>query len=181
MASRDTSEQGVIEAMTAVERSFENTDIHPIDMVETLAEQSEWDFDRMDENQIAMAVEGTWRVYSLSLAWTGHDDMLRLICSFEMNPPEERLPEIYRLLHLINDRIWSGGFMIWPDQKLIAFRYGLTLAGGATATPEQIEAMVLSALALSERFYPAFQVCGWGDEDAESAMRLAIDEAYGTA
>ena len=57
----------------------------------------------------------------------------------------------------------------------------VTLAGGATATPEQIEAMVLSAVALSERFYPAFQLAGWGEEDAETAMMIAIDEAYGTA
>jgi len=167
--------------MTAVERAFEHAEIHPIDMVETLAEQSAWDFDRMDENQIAMAVEGAWRTYSLSLAWTGHDDMLRLICSFEMTPPEEREDELMRLLHLVNDRIWNGGFMWWPDQNLIAFRYGLTLAGGATATPEQIEAMVLSALALSERFYPALQVCAYANETAEAAMELAIEEAYGTA
>jgi hypothetical protein len=107
--------------------------------------------------------------------------MLRLICSFEMVPPEEREAEVYRLLHLVNDRIWQGGFMLWPDQGLVAFRYGLTLAGGATATPEQIEHMVLSALALSERFYPALQVCAHAGTPAGDALELAIGEAYGTA
>ena len=167
--------------MSDAGRIFENTDIHPIDMVETLAEQSCWDFDRMGDDQIAMVVEGTWRTYSLSLAWSERDDMLRLISSFEMQPHEACREEFERLLTRVNDRIWNGGFSYWPEQGMVAFRYGLTLAGGATATVEQIEAMVLSALALSERFYPAFQVVCWGGETAEAGAALAIEEAYGTA
>ena len=34
-------------------------DLHPIDVVETLAEHYEWDFDRVAEDQIAMVVEGS--------------------------------------------------------------------------------------------------------------------------
>ena len=78
--------------MDAVEHDLSTEDLHPIDLVETLAERREWDFDRVDEDQIAMAVEGAWRTYSLSLAWSGHDDMLKLVGSFEMDPPEDRLP-----------------------------------------------------------------------------------------
>ncbi|MEM6678332.1 MAG: YbjN domain-containing protein [Pseudomonadota bacterium] len=167
--------------MSAEGRLFENADIHPIDMVETLAEQSAWDFDRMGEDQIAMAVEGTWRNHSLSLAWSERDDMLRLISSFEMVPHDECQEEFLRLLTMVNDRIWNGSFSLWPEQGLVAFRYGLTLAGGATATIEQIESMVLSALALSERFYPAFQAVAWAGETAERALDYVIEDAYGTA
>ncbi|MEM6905371.1 MAG: YbjN domain-containing protein, partial [Pseudomonadota bacterium] len=159
----------------------QTTDIHPIDMVEALAAQCEWDFDRMGEDQIAMAIEAAWRTYSLSLAWSRYDDMLRLVCTFELNPPEESVDEFMRLINLANDRIWGGGFTFWAEQKLVAFRYGLTLAGGAHATPEQIEAMVLNAVGLAERFYPAFQVVCWGGETAEAGAALAIEEAYGTA
>ena len=111
----------------------------------------------------------------------GHEDMLRLLCTFELSPPEERLEEFYRLLNLVNDKIWSGSFVLWREQELLAFRCGLTLAGGAHATPEQIEAMVHNALGLSERFYPSFQLVGWAEERAETAIDIAIEEAYGTA
>ena len=167
--------------MTAVEHDFTQTDVHPIDIVESLAEQFDWDFDRVGENQIAMAVEGAWRTYSLTLAWSGHDDILRLVCTHELNLPEERRDDFLALLNLANDKIWQGTFSFWDEQKLIAFRYGLTLAGGAMATPEQIEAMVLSAVALSERFYPAFQLVAWANEAPEPALAMAIEEAYGTA
>jgi len=32
-----------------------------------------------------------------------------------------------------------------------------------------------------ERFYPAFQLVCWGDDSPAQAMRVAMDEAYGTA
>jgi len=167
--------------MTAIEHDFQNTDIHPIDIVETLCEQSAWDFDRVGENQIAMAIEGRWRTYSLTLAWSGHDDMLRLVCTLEMTPPEERIGAFMQLLNLANDRIWGGSFTLWHEQGLLAFRYALTLAGGATATPEQIEAMLHNAVGLAERFYPAFQLVGWSTESPEAAIRVALEDAFGTA
>ncbi len=167
--------------MSAVEHEFLSTDIHPIDMVESLAEQSAWDFDRVGENQIAMAIEGQWRTYSLSLNWTSYDDTLKLLCTFEFNPPAERVGSVLEVINLANERIWSGAFSYWSEQDVMAFRYGLTLAGGATATPQQIEAMVLSAVGLAERFYPAFQLVGWSDESPEDALDIAIAEAYGTA
>lgn len=167
--------------MTAIEHDFQSADIHPIDIVETLAEQAAWDFDRIGENQIAMAVEGKWRTYSLTLLWSDYDDMLRLVCTFELSPPEERLPEFLVLLNIANDRVWGGGFTLWKDQGQVVYRAGLSLAGGASATPEQVEAMVCAAVAQSERFYPAFQLVGWGDEAPETAAQIALGEAYGTA
>lgn len=167
--------------MAAVEHFHPETDVHPIDIVETLAEQAEWEFDRVGEDQIAVAVEAVWRTYSLSLIWSRHDDMLRLISTIEFNPPDERVAEFHRLLNLVNDKVWGGSFTLWREEGLLSYRSGLTLAGGAHATPEQVEAMVLTAIGLSERFYPAFQLVGWGDESAEEAADIAIEQAFGTA
>jgi len=170
------------EAMTAaIEHEQLSTDVHPIDMVETLAEEAEWEFDRIGENQIAMAVEGIWHVYSLNLDWSNRDDTLRLICSFELTPPTERAAEMLELLNLINDKLWCGAFVLWRDHEMMAFRHGLTLAGGAMATPEQIEAMILSAIGCVERFYPAFQLVGWSDHSPAQAFAVAIEDAWGTA
>ncbi|MEM7270463.1 MAG: YbjN domain-containing protein, partial [Pseudomonadota bacterium] len=115
--------------MAAFEQDLLTDAVHPIDIVETLAERREWDFDRVADDQIAMAVEGSWQTYSLSLAWSAHDETLRLICTFEMQPPEEKLGELAVLLDKANDLIWTGCFNIWPEQGLMVFRYGLTLAG----------------------------------------------------
>jgi hypothetical protein len=167
--------------MAAVEHTFHSEDLHPIDIVESLAEFRDWEFDRVGEDQIAMAVEGQWRTYSITLAWSGHDETLRLICTFEMNPPEERRPEMALAIDLANDRIWTGCFNLWREQNLMVYRYGLTLAGGAVATAGQIDAMLRAALGACERFYPAFQLVGWGGETPEQALSIAMTDAYGRA
>ncbi|QIE55439.1 diacylglyceryl transferase [Pikeienuella piscinae] len=167
--------------MEAVEHDFNTDDLNPIDIVETLAERRDWEFDRVGEDQIAMAVEGVWRTYSLTLAWCGRDETLRLISTFEMDPPAERRAELALLLDRANDLIWSGCFNLWDEQKLMVFRYGLTLAGGAVATASQIDAMLRGAVSAAERFYPAFQLVAWGEESAEAALAIAMSDAVGRA
>lgn len=167
--------------MSLSEQYLPSEDIHPIDIVEHLAEYNHWDFDRVGEDQIAMAVEGQWRTYSITLAWSPYDETLRLICTFEMEPPQDKLPKIHEILNSANDQCWAGAFSFWEDQKLMVYRYGLLLAGGQVASPEQIDCMIGAAVSASERFYPAFQLVAWGDRSAEDAMQVAITEAYGRA
>lgn len=154
---------------------------HPIDLVEDIAAHNDWEFDRVTDDQIAMAVEGQWRTYSLTLAWSAQDETLRLICTFEMEPPEARLPQVYDLLNRCNDMVWSGAFTYWTEQKLMVWRYGLCLAGGQTVGAEQIDRLISAAVMAAERFYPAFQLVAWGDRTPADAMKVAIAEAYGRA
>lgn len=165
----------------ALSEEFLTDDLHPIDMVENLAEHYDWQFDRVGDDQIAMAVEGQWRTYSLTLAWSAHDETLRLICTFEMEPPGEKMPALYETLNEINDRCWAGAFTYWGEQKLMVYRYGLLLHGGQIASAEQIDGMISSAVLAAERYYPAFQLVVWGDRSPRDAMQVAIAEAYGRA
>lgn len=160
---------------------FDSEDLHPIDIVEHLAEYNDWDFDRVGDDQIAMAVQGQWRTYSITLAWSGFDEMLRLICTFEMEPPEGKLPQIYETLNRTNDLCWSGAFTYWAEQRLMVYRYGLLLTGGQMAGAEQIDRLINAAVTSAERFYPAFQLVAWGNQSPEQALDVAIAEAYGRA
>lgn len=167
--------------MANAENFLETGESHPIDVVETLAQYNDWAFDRVAEDQIAMAIEGSWRTYSLTLAWSAYDETLRMICTFDMEPPEDRLPGLYQALNDANDKCWAGGFSLWRDQKLMVYRYGLLLGGGVTAAPEQVDQMLSAAVAACERFYPAFQMVCWGDGSVAQAMDIAMDQAFGRA
>lgn len=167
--------------MSSVEHELYVEDLHPIDIVETLAEHHEWDFDRVADDQIAMAIEGSWRTYSLTLAWSGYDETLRLICAFDMDPPEARLPQLFEVMERANDKCWSGAFTRWPAQQMMVYRYGLNLSGGSIATATQISDMVARAVTCCERFFPAFQMVCWGDESPAAALEIAMTEAYGRA
>jgi len=165
----------------ALSEQFLQDDIHPIDIVENLAAYHDWDFDRIAEDQIAMAVEGQWRTYSITLAWSAYDETLRLICTFEMEPPSEKLPQLYEAINAVNDQCWAGAYTYWEAQKLMVYRYGLVLSGGMVASPEQIDTLISAAVMSAERYYPAFQLVVWGNRTAKDALQVAIAEAYGRA
>lgn len=161
--------------------SFESDDVHPIDIAETIASYQEWDFDRIGQDQIAMAVEGQWRTYSVTLALCSFDQTLRIICTFDLQPPSDKLPNLYEMLNLINDKCWTGALSYWSDQKLIVYRYGLILSEEQATTPEQIQTMINTAIFVSEQYYPALQLAIWGDKTPEEALGVAISQAYGRA
>jgi hypothetical protein len=167
--------------MSLWEDSILTDEIHPIDIVETLAEHHAWEFDRVGDDQIAMSVEGSWRTYALTLAWSPGDATLRLICTFELDPPEARRPALMTVLNSANDLCWGGAFTWWESQRLMVWRYGLLLAGDQIAAPEQIDQMIRTAVEACERFYPAFQLVCWGDRDPAQALDLAIARGYGRA
>ena len=167
--------------MALTEQFIESDDIHPIDLVEHIAEHHDWEFDRIADDQIAMAVEGQWRTYSITLAWSAYDETLRLICTFEMEPPEDRLPALYEALNRANDMCWAGAFTYWAEQKLMVWRYGLVMAGDQVAGPEQVDTMINAAVLSAERFYPAFQLVTWAEREPVDAIQVAIGHAYGRA
>ena len=165
----------------ALTEHFYEEEVHPIDIVEHIAEHHEWDFDRIADDQIAMAVEGQWRTYSITLAWSGFDETLRMICTFEMQPPKEKLGALFEVLNSINDQCWAGAFTFWQDHNLMVYRYGLVLSGGQIASPEQIDTLISSAVGSAERYYPALQLVVYGDQTPKQALQVAIAEAYGRA
>ena len=165
----------------ALSETYLEDDIHPIDIVQNIATDHDWEFQRIADDQIAMAVVGQWRTYSLTLAWSDYDETLRLICTFEMEPPVDSLPALYETLNEVNDQCWAGGFTYWQEQALMVYRYGLILSGEQIASPEQIDTMISAAVLSAEKYYPAFQLVVYGNRSPKDALQVAIAEAYGRA
>lgn len=167
--------------MALTEQFYDDDALHPIDLVESIANHNEWECDRLGDNQIAMAVEAQWRTYAITLAWSDYDETLRLICTYECEPPEARMGAMYEMLNAVNDQCWAGAFTWWGEQKLMVYRYGLVLAGEQVAGPDQIDTMISAAVMACERYYPAFQLVTWGEQTPAEALQIAMSEAYGRA
>jgi hypothetical protein len=167
--------------MALLSHDVEYYDLHPIDIVEDIAANQDWEFERIADDQISMSVEGQWRTYTVTLAWSDMDEMLRLICTFDMEPPEHRLGHLYAALNAVNEECWAGTFTYREHQSLMAVHYGLILAGSQVASPDQIDTMISAVVLSAERYYPAFQLVTWGERDLEPAMQVAIAEVHGHA
>ena len=167
--------------MAQLDPRLQADESHPIDIAEAVVARRAWEFDRLSDDRIVVTVAGQWRRYDLTLAWSARDEVLRLICSFDLDPPEARMAALYQVLNLANDRVWDGAFTYWDQQRLMVWRYGLVLSGQAPVGPAQIDRMIRSAIQGCERFYPAFQLACRGDAEPQAAIGIAIAEAAGRA
>ena len=166
--------------MSLVEFERERAE-HPVDVVERLASVNAWSFDREDEDEISISVEGGWASYHIAFTWLAEMEALHVACAFDLKVPERRRGEILALIALINEQLWVGHFDLWTTDHVIMFRQALTLAGGAGASQQQCEAALSHAVTACERYYQAFQFVVWAGKSAREALDGAMFETVGQA
>ncbi|TYC55786.1 hypothetical protein FMN50_12220 [Rhodobacterales bacterium] len=154
---------------------------NPVDTIETVAALNDWAFERSDDDEITISLQGSWSDYHVSFSWMAEVEALHLACAFDLKVTEPRKTEIVRLLALVNEQLWMGHFDLWHKENVVMFRQSLLLSGGADASSAQIEGMLTNALENCERFYQAFQFVVWAGHSATDAMNTALFETAGEA
>ncbi|MBC8129086.1 MAG: YbjN domain-containing protein [Rhizobiaceae bacterium] len=154
---------------------------NPVDVIELVAANRDWAFERHCDDEIAMSVEGVFSEYAVTFAWLPDNEALHLGCAFDMTIPEHRRVEMLRLLARINEQLLIGHFDLWPTEGAIMFRHALLLSGGADPTSQQAERLLGSALETCERFYQAFHFVVWANKDADDALVCSLFETVGNA
>jgi hypothetical protein len=153
---------------------------NPVDLVEEIASRNDWAIERTGADELTLTVTGQWSDYNVSLNWRDDLETLHIACAFDAKVPENRLPEVYRLVAQINEQLWLGHFDVWTQEGLIMFRQGLML-NGALATTYQCEALLKAAFEACERYYQAFQFVVWAGKDSREALASTMFETEGQA
>lgn len=60
-------------------------------------------------------------------------------------------------LALVNEQLWIGHFDLWQEEGVIMYRNALLLAGRAEASPDQMQALLDSAVEAADQYYQVFQ------------------------
>lgn len=107
--------------------------------------------------------------------------MLKFVCVYEFQTLEGRIATLNELIQMIADQTWPGWFTIWPDNELLAWRYGLVLSDEQFPTDEQIKRIISAAGTAFNTFYPAFIDVSHDNKEAGEAYRSVINQTYGTA
>ena len=134
---------------------------HPVDVIEQVAHNNDWSFERTGDDEISISVAGAWTDYHVSFSWMEDFEALHLACAFDIKVPENRALEVMRLLSLINEQMLFGHFDLWEQEGAIMFRQSLLLAGGVEPTSQQVEVLLSSALEACECYFQAFQFVVW--------------------
>jgi len=118
---------------------------NPLDLVEQIASQNEWLFDRAGEDEMHLSFPGQSEDHHLSFSWRSNVETLQLSAQLEVKVPKAKRAEIAALINIINEQLWLGHFEMWPDSGQISYRHGLLLRN-SMGTPEQCEGMIDAAL-----------------------------------
>jgi hypothetical protein len=154
---------------------------NPLAVVEDIAADNNWSFERSGEDEVTIVSKGDWTDYQLSFTWMNEIEALHLACAFDMKIPVPRRAEVQRLIAAINEQLWVGHFDIWTHTGMIMYRQALVLPGGMTASTAQCETMLVSAIHACERYYPALQFVVWAGKTASEAMTAAMFDTQGEA
>jgi hypothetical protein len=153
---------------------------NPIDLLEEIAAGNDWTAERTSADELTLTVAGQWTDYHVSLNWREDLETLHIACAFDAKVPDNRLPEVYRLIAQINEQLWVGHFDVWTQEGLIMFRQGLML-NGALATVGQCEALLGAAFDACERYYQAFQFVVWAGKETREALASTMFQTEGQA
>ena len=154
---------------------------HPVDVVERLAAFNQWSFDRDDEDEISIAVEGRHAQYHVAFTWLPDIEALHVGCAFDLKVTPLRRAEILNLVSIVNEHLWIGHFDLWSKESVVMFRHSLLLAGGLEPNGRQCEALLKTAVETSERHYQAFQFVLWAGKTAREALDSVMFETAGEA
>jgi hypothetical protein len=154
---------------------------HPLEVVEGIANDNNWSFERSGEDEVTIVSKGEWTDYQLSFTWMGEIEALHLACAFDMKIPQARRGEVQRLIAAINEQLWIGHFDIWTHTGMIMHRQALVLPGGLTASSAQCQSMLAGAIHACERYFPAFQFVVWAGKSTAEAMSAAMFDTEGVA
>jgi len=161
--------------------SIVDSQSHPLAVVEDIAANNNWSFERSGEDEITIITRGDWTDYQLSFTWMSEIEALHLACAFDMKIPPARHGEVQRLIAAVNEQLWIGHFDLWTHTGMIMHRQALVLPGGITASSAQCESMLTGAIQACERYFPAFQFVVWAGKSAAEAMDAVMFDTEGEA
>jgi hypothetical protein len=166
--------------MELLELEF-SREIHPVDVIEQVAHNNDWSFERAGDDEISISVAGSWTDYHVSFTWMDEIEALHLACAFDLKVPEPRRGQVLELIALINEQLWVGHFDMWVKDGVVMFRHALLLAGCVEVAGRQCEALLDAALDTSERYFQAFQFVVWAGKSARESLDAAMFDTAGEA
>ena len=166
--------------MELLELEF-SREIHPVDVIEQVAHNNDWSFERAGDDEISISVRGSWSDYHVSFNWMQDLESLHIASAFDLKVPDARRAEVKALIATVNEQLWIGHFDMWPNDGVILFRNSHLLTGGAEVSPQQCEALLRSATESCDLYYQAFQFVVWAGKSAAEALESVLFETVGEA
>ncbi len=161
--------------------AYENLSLNPIDIVEDVIHQKQWNFSRADDHELVAEIASSWCLYRLYFTWSENINALSLSITFDIRFPEIKLKNAYELLGLINENLWIGHFDITSKNGIPAFRHTLLSNSENEILHKKFEDLVDVGIYECEKYYPCFQQVLFEELEPQDAIKFNNFEIIGRA
>ena len=154
---------------------------HPIDALELIAHEENWEFVRDEDNEIIVTIDGGWKIYSVTARWDVSRNLFKTICSFKMMPPRKKLVKLYETINLVNGSDLDGAFTYDNCQQIMNYYTNTLFSDELIISNTELRDWIKSSVETTEKFYPTFQKSCWGEVMPKDAMSAAFGKIAGHA
>tara|TARA_B100000989_G_scaffold65207_1_gene45302 strand:- start:307 stop:810 length:504 start_codon:yes stop_codon:yes gene_type:complete len=167
--------------MTKVSSIIFLDETHPIDALEMIAHEENWQFARDDDNEIVVFIDGGWKKYTVTVSWNELRKLFKTICTFEMMPPRKKLVKLYETINLVNSSDIEGSFNYDNGEQLMNYKTNILFSDELIISNTELRDWMKSSVETTEKFYPTFQKSCWGEVMPKDAMSAAFGKIAGHA
>ncbi|MFL2800478.1 MAG: YbjN domain-containing protein [Paracoccaceae bacterium] len=154
---------------------------HPIDALELIAHEENWEFVRDEDNQLTVTIDGGWKKYTVTAIWNVSRNLFKTSCAFEMMPPRKKLVKLYETINLVNVSDIDGSFTYDIAEQLMNYNTNILFSDELIISNTELRDWVKASTETAEKFYPTFQKSCWGEVMPKDAMSVAFGKIAGHA
>lgn len=167
--------------MTIVLRAAPTASADPLESLEAAADAMELEAERIDADELHLAVPGVWRDAGVWFTWRAELSTLQMGAPLDLKAPPGRVAEAARLVAMVNEKLWIGHFDLWTEDHAIVFRNAIVLPESGALDRGQAQQLIRGAAEAIDRFFPAFNFFIWGGRTPEEALEASLFETVGSA
>ncbi|MDZ7627215.1 MAG: YbjN domain-containing protein [Parvularculaceae bacterium] len=156
-------------------------EVDPLEALEAVADELALSVERVDADELHVAMPGLWRDAGFWFTWRPELSTLQMGAPLDLKAPKGRLNEVARLVAMVNERLWIGHFDLWSDDSSIVFRNAAVLPSDGRLDQGQAEILIKGAREAIDRFLPAFNYLIWGGKTPQEALEASMFETAGNA
>ena len=156
-------------------------DADPLDALESVADEMELSVERVDADELHLAIPGMWRDAGFWFTWRPELSTLQMGAPLDLKAPKGKIADVACLVAMVNERLWIGHFDLWSDDLSIVFRNSAVLPASGALDRVQAECLIKGAREAIDRFLPAFNYLIWGGKSPKEALDASLFETAGNA
>ena len=165
---------------------------NPLDGVEEIMMNNDWEYDRISAHEMSVILSGQHGDYKMIFVWQENYSALQFCCAPDIDIAPNKMEQATQIMNKINASLWLGHFDIrqqsvsanisMPKTNAPCFRYTSLFNGVNDMTAmAQMEDVIDIAIHECERHFTAFNLLTNVNFSSTKDMSLALMDVAGLA